>query len=155
MESLRNRFGVDAPSDYDVSTLLLRLGLGTIMMVHGFGKLTGMGPSGSGIDAFAGMLGSLGVPLPLVAAWVVALVEFFGGLLVLVGLFSRVAAAGIALVMIGAIVLVHLPQGFSDYEFPLLLFLVATALTRISPGKLSLEHWLATRETRETARPTT
>jgi putative oxidoreductase len=67
--------------------LLLRLVAGLIMAYHGLGKFQG------GIPNFAGAVQSLGFPAPTLLAWIVALLELVGGLLVVVGLFSRVAAA--------------------------------------------------------------
>lgn len=51
-----------------------------------------MGPQGVGIEGFTGFLSMLGVPAPGVFAWVVAFVEFVGGLALLVGAFTRVLA---------------------------------------------------------------
>ncbi|WP_435333560.1 DoxX family protein [Haloarchaeobius sp. TZWWS8] len=145
-------------SDADLSAALLRLGLGLVFVVHGFGKLTGIGPAGSGIDGFSAALASLGVPAPVLMAWVVGLIEAVGGVLLLLGVFHRIAAIGIALVMVGAIFLVHLPNGFvvsnGGYEFALVLLLVSVALSRMDPGRLSVEHWLSEREKRRTAQPT-
>lgn len=64
------------------------------MAYHGLGKFQG------GILNFAGAVQSLGFPAPTLLAWIVALLELVGGLLVVVGLFSRVAAALIALEML-------------------------------------------------------
>ena len=125
----------------------LRVGVGTIMTVHGLGKL-GFGPLASpgGVGAFAGFLASLGIPLPSVAAWVVTLVEFVGGLLLIVGLFVRFAALLVAANMTVATLVVHLPNGFAindgGYEFALLLALAALSLVLSGPGTLSLERAL-------------
>ena len=127
--------------------LPLRIGIGTIMTVHGLGKL-GMGPLASpdAVAGFAGFLASLGVPLALVTAWFVTLVELVGGLLVLVGLFVRYAAVFIAGDMVVATLLVHLPNGFAvsdgGYEFTFLLALAAVSLVLSGPGVLSLERAL-------------
>lgn len=127
--------------------LPLRIGIGTIMTVHGLGKL-GIGPAATpeGIGGFAGFLVSLGVPLPSVAAWVVTMVELVGGLLLLVGLFVRYAAVLIAADMVVATLLVHLPNGFAvsdgGYEFTFLLALASISLVLSGPGVLSLERAL-------------
>ncbi|WP_435319160.1 DoxX family protein [Haloarchaeobius sp. TZWSO28] len=157
MSTVTGRLDLDRVSNTDVSVLAVRLGVGLIMLVHGLGKLTGAGPAGSGIEGFAAALVSLGVPAPVLTAWLVGFAETIGGLLVLVGLFSRIGAAAIAAVMTGAILLVHLPNGFlvsnGGYEFALLVLLASVSLVFTDPGKYSVAHWLAEREERKTGRP--
>jgi putative oxidoreductase len=89
--------------------LVVRLALGVIFVAHGaqkiFGAWGGLGFSGT-IAGFA----SQGMPAPLTVLIMIA--EFFGGLGVLVGCLTRLAAFGPAIVMIGAIVLVHGKNGF-------------------------------------------
>jgi len=125
----------------------LRLGVGTIMTVHGLGKL-GFGPLASpgGVPGFAEVLASLGVPLAIVAAWGVTLVEFVGGLLLLAGLFVRYVAVLVAADMTVATLLVHLPNGFAvsegGFEFTFLLALAALSLVLSGPGTFSLERAL-------------
>ncbi|WP_435364515.1 DoxX family protein [Haloarchaeobius sp. DYHT-AS-18] len=157
MSTVTGRLDLDRVSNTDLSVLTVRLGVGLIMLVHGLGKLTGAGPAGSGIEGFAVALVSLGVPAPVLTAWLVGFAEAVGGLLVLVGLFSRIGAAAIAVVMVGAILLVHLPNGFlvsnGGYEFALLVLLASVSLVFTDPGKYSVAHWLAEREERKTGRP--
>ncbi|WP_158058674.1 DoxX family protein [Halorussus halophilus] len=128
----------------DWGIALVRLALGVIFVVHGVGKLFGLGPTATGLDGFAGFLGGLGVPLPELAAVGVALVETVGGLFVLAGLLTRYAAALIAVDMLVATILVHFPQGFAvsngGYEFTLTLFLVALALVFLGSGALSVDR---------------
>jgi putative oxidoreductase len=125
--------------------LPLRLGVGIIMTIHGLGKL-GVGPLASpgGVAGFAETLAALGVPLAAIAAWVVTLVEFVGGLCLLAGLFVRYAALLIAIDMAVATLLVHLPNGFAvsdgGFEFTFLLALAALSLVLSGPGTLSLER---------------
>ena len=87
--------------------LVLRLVVGILFALHGAQKLfTGMLPG------FGSSLTRMGVPLPNVAAVLVAFVEFIGDVLLIAGLFTRVAAALIAIDMVFAIFLVHLRRGF-------------------------------------------
>jgi len=128
----------------DLGIALLRLAIGLVLLVHGAGKLLGVGPTATDLAQFAGFLGSLGVPLPSVFAPVVGVVETVGGLFVLVGVATRYAAVLIAADMLVATVLVHLPRGFSvsngGYEFTLTLFLVSLSLVFLGPGAFSIER---------------
>ncbi|RRJ33586.1 DoxX family protein [Halocatena pleomorpha] len=122
--------------------LLIRIGLGAVMIVHGIGKLMGVGPAAMPISDFAATIGGLGFPATTGLAWLVALIEFGGGVLLVAGLFVRYAAIGVAINMLVATVLVHLPQGFSGYEYTLVLFFMALSLVATGPGQFSLTHTL-------------
>ncbi|MGM0589199.1 MAG: DoxX family protein [Bacteroidota bacterium] len=113
--------------------LVLRIGLAAVFIVHGWGKLTG-------IEGTAGFFGNVGIPLPSVMAWVVALVEFVGGILLLVGFQTRIAAALIAIVMIVAMITVKFAKGFSGgWEFDFVLFLMAVSLMFSGGGAASID----------------
>ncbi len=123
---------------------LFRLAVGTVFLAHGGQKLF--------VYHFAGVaqfFAHAGIPLPTLSAVVVTLVEFFGGLALIFGLGTRIAAALLAIDMIGAIVLVHakhgffLPTGF-EYAFTMLLANIGLILT--GPGALAFDNFLATRE---------
>lgn len=117
-------------------SVTLRLALGAVFMAHGWAKLTGpLGtPDGFNIEAW-------GWPLPLFWAWLVALVEAFGGLLVIVGLFTRTAAALIACVMVIAILKVRLTRGFvGGFEFEFTLLMAAVSLVLAGPGGFSVDR---------------
>jgi len=121
----------------------LRLAIGIIFMAHGRMKLFG------GLDRVENMLASMGFPLPGVFAIILAGTEFFGGIFLLLGLFTRYAAALIVIVMAVAILKVHLPHGLTGqggYEFPLSLLVGAMALMLLGPGKASVEKTLLKRE---------
>ena len=123
-----------------------RLALGIIFVVSGVGKVFAIGPKATGIDAFAGMLAQLEIPLPTVAAWGVGVLELVGGILLLIGLLTRIVAALLAVDMAVATVLVHLPNGFvvSDggYEYTLVLMLSALGLALSGPGVISVKRAL-------------
>jgi putative oxidoreductase len=122
--------------------LLLRCAVGAIMIYHGAQKLFGAF-GGGGIAGTTQFFTSLGLPFPEPAAWLVGAVELGGGVLLVVGLLTGLAAAVIALDMIAAIALVHARQGFGGaggYEFTMLLTAVAVALAFTGPGRYSLDE---------------
>jgi putative oxidoreductase len=86
----------------------LRLMIGFGMAYHGFPKVFDAAQH----DQFVGALGGMGVPLPVVAAWGVGILEFAGGLMVIVGVLTRLISALMIVDMLAAIYLVHLPSGF-------------------------------------------
>src|SRR5215469_12789288 len=85
----------------------LRIILGVGFMVHGWAKLS-RGPA-----AFAELLEQAHVPLPLANAWLVTLLEIFGGLALLIGAFVAVVSVPLILSMLGAMFTVNIKYGFS------------------------------------------
>lgn len=129
----------------DWASLVLRLALGAIFIVHGGQKLFGwMG--GGGIDGTADFFALIGIPAAALAAWVVALVEFGGGVALVVGLFTRVAGALLAIDMIVALLTVHLDRGFlasnNGYEFVLILGAASIALVLTGSRRWSIDQLL-------------
>jgi len=116
---------------------ILRITVGIVFLVHGYQKLFHMGFHG-----VAGMFGHIGIPLPMVSAVVVTLVEFVGGILLIAGVGTRVAAALLAVDMTVAILAVHLKHGFGaqngGFEYPLTLLAATLCLALAGGGMLSL-----------------
>jgi putative oxidoreductase len=91
-----------------VGLAVLRVVLGAIFVYHGFGKLFG------GIESTAGFFGMIGIPAPVASAWLVGLLELFGGLALVAGFGARAAAALLVPVMLVAIATVHGANGFAN-----------------------------------------
>ena len=117
---------------------VLRVVVGIVFLLHGYQKLFKFGFHG-----VAGMLGHLGIPLPAFFAVVVTLVEFVGGILLITGVATRIAAGLIAIDMIVAILAVHLKNGFfnpNGFEFPLTLLAATICLAIAGGGAFSLKR---------------
>lgn len=93
----------------DWGALIARVFLGVVILPHGLQKLLGMF-GGYGFSATVEYFSSTGIP-SLIGVLIV-LAESFGALFLILGILSRISAAGIALIMIGAILMVHLQFGF-------------------------------------------
>ena len=120
----------------DVSLLVLRLAMGSIFAAHGAQKLM------KGVAATADGFEGLGIPLPMVAAVVVIAVELGGGIALALGLLTRIAGAALAINMLVAMLLVHLPNGFflpRGVEFVLALFGGSIALAGLGAGAFSVD----------------
>jgi putative oxidoreductase len=127
----------------DLGLAVLRVTTGAIFVAHGAQKLFVYG-----MDGVAGGFAQMGIPFPALVGPMVALLEFFGGLALIAGLLTRLAGAGLAINMLGAFLLVHLPAGFflpNGYEFVLLLGASAIALTLSGAGRYSVDALLGRR----------
>jgi putative oxidoreductase len=102
-----------------------------------------------GFGGVAAFMGQVGIPAPMLAAVVVTLVEFVGGLAFLLGLFTRWFAIPLAIDMLVAIFAVHLRGGFflpNGYEFALTLLAANMALAWLGSGEVSVDNLLAGRQ---------
>ncbi len=118
-----------------LALLVMRLVLGVIFVVHGYHNVFG------GLHHHVQFVTSLG--LPAWSAYLSAFAEFFGGLLVLIGLFTRAAAFAICIDICVAIAKVHFHNGLTGnggYEFPLSLAALAFALMFLGGGSIALDH---------------
>ena len=134
-----------------LSLMAIRLPLGAIMLAHGSQKLLGLF-GGKGLTAtFAMFEGTYGIPPVLTLLAIIA--EFGGGIGVLVGLVTRLSAAGIAVTMAGAMYKVTWAHGFflnmtcvpgrgSGIEFNLALLGLALALILRGGGPWSVDRYL-------------
>jgi putative oxidoreductase len=126
---------------YDVVTplswLVVRLGCGWLLVVHGWGKVT-RGPS-----AYIKGFSDLGFEPALLWVWGALFIEFGGGLALIFGLFTRFFAAAVAIEML-IITCLYWKNGFSwlgrGYEFTLLWGMVAFAIALRGGGPYSLDR---------------
>ena len=119
---------------HPLALLVLRLGLGIIMTAHGWQKLSG------GLGKFMGYLSNMGIPGWM--AYLVVAAEFGGGILLVVGLLTRLAALSILVDMAVAVSKVHWKNGLKGpggYEFPMICGIVAFALIFLGAGAISLD----------------
>ena len=114
--------------------LLLRVGLGVAFMCHGFPRLIG------GADEWRDMGSDVGLPAPAVFGFIAAVSLTLVGLLLMLGLYFRVACILLAATMAGALVY-HLRDGdpFREYAHALESLIVFVSLLFIGPGKHSVD----------------
>ena len=125
-----------APARIGAALMVLRIASALAFLYHGsailFGAFGGPGPQGF----------STYMHMPVIVGYLVGLAQFGGGLAMLTGIFIRIGATCIIIVMLGAIVLVHLPHGFdlgkNGYEYALTQLLIAVALLITGAGAYSL-----------------
>lgn len=111
--------------------LLMRLGLGSVFVVHGWMKV-------SNLAGTVGFFATLGLPMWL--AYLVSFIEFLGGIAIILGLGTRAAGYMIAAVMIGAMVTVKGSMGFvGGYEFDVVLLALALGLALTGAGEWSVD----------------
>ncbi len=130
---------------------VVRVVLGIIFFAHGSQKVLGWF-GGYGLKGTTGYFTSIGLPLPI--AYLICFFEFLGGIGLVLGLFTRLAALAVMIVMIGAIAKVHWPNGFflnwelttdkgHGYEANLAFIAIAVACLIAGGGALSIDGALA------------
>jgi putative oxidoreductase len=128
-----------------IALTVLRVGVGLILTVHGFAKLTD-------VPGTAESFAQLGLPAPQLLVYLAIAGELLGGLGLMLGLLARLAALGPVCTMLVAILTVHLKHGLlaknGGFEYPLLLLLVSIFFALNGPGRLSLDALLAKRAAR-------
>jgi len=128
------------PRRIDWAILLIRIAAGMAFIFHGSGILFRWF-GGPGIEGFAGA-----THLPVAVVVLVGLAQFLGGLAILTGVLTRLGAACTAIVMLGAIALVHWPHGYditkNGCEYALTQFLNSVVLILTGAGDYSLVRLL-------------
>ena len=110
----------------------VRAAIGVIFIVQGSGKFN---------PGFANMLGNLGMPVEMQIP--IALAELISGILLIIGVFTRLAASMIAIIMLGAIFVVKEASnltGNGGYAIDLILLASALLIITMGPGRISLAH---------------
>ena len=131
----------------DWGLLVLRLGLGIVLFAHGWPKINPNGPM-KGPAGVAGFFKQAGIPLSTFFAWVVALLETLGAVLLILGLGTHLLAIGFVIDMIVATLLVRIGMGKSPFaggqgigwEFEFVLGAAALALLFTGAGNLALDQ---------------
>ena len=133
-------FRSPSPRQLSLGLAALRLAVAAVFINHGRQKLF--------VYGFAGVTGAftqMGVPVPGLMGPFIGLLEFFGGIALVVGFLTRLLGAAFALDMLGAILLVQLKKGFSGYELEFLLLGASVALFLTGAGRFSVDAFLADR----------
>ncbi|MFQ5717246.1 MAG: DoxX family protein [Nitrospinales bacterium] len=127
----------------ELAKIILRAAVGIVFVYHGAQKLFGAF-GGSGMEAFAKYLQSLGVPYPQVGAYLSGGAEFFCGLALILGLLARWATLPLLVDMAVAIVTVHGSHGFNivhkGYEYNMVLIAALLSILLTGSGKYSLKN---------------
>ncbi len=120
---------------------VLRLALAAVFIAHGAQKLFGIW-GGGGLTGTAAYFGQLGLEPAYPLAIVAGIVEFGGGLLLLLGAYTPIVSALLAVQMLTAIWTVHLEAGFflpNGYEFPMTLIGGLLCLMLTGAGAVSID----------------
>lgn len=134
----------------DLALTVLRLAVGVVFIAHGAQKMLGWF-GGYGFHGTMGFFTHMGIPAPLAVLAIAT--EFFGGLGLIFGFLTRIPALGIAVNMVVAILLVHMPNGFfmnwtgtqkgEGFEFHLLAIAAAAVLLLRGAGAYSVDRALS------------
>lgn len=133
---------MNANSTTDLGLLVLRCAMGVVLIAHGYNHIFG----GGKIAGTAGWFDSLGMRPAIVHAWLASLTELGAGALLIAGLATPLACAGVVAVMVVAWITNHRKNGFfifrpgEGYEYVMMLALTGFSLGSIGPGRWSLDY---------------
>jgi putative oxidoreductase len=136
---------IDTFSKNTLVPLILRLGLAAIFVYHGLHKVTG-----EGNEMGAAWAREMKDQAPQTAVQIaVAWGELLGGVALALGFLTRLAALGIAAIMVGAIYTVHGKHGFSlqqgGYEYNFAILVMCAAVFLLGSGTLAVDRWFRIR----------
>lgn len=126
----------------DVGLLVLRVGIGVVMVAHGYNHIFGGGKIAGTARWFEG----LGMRPGLLHAWLASVTELGAGALLVLGFLTPLAAAGVVGTMIVAWLTNHARNGFfifrpgEGYEYVMTLTLAGLAVGAMGAGRLSIDH---------------
>ena len=131
---MKGAYGIE-----QVGAAVLRIALGIIYIMHGYLALFVFGPAGT-----AAYQRHIGLPFPELGAWYLIAAHGIGGVMMVLGIFTRWAALANVPIMFVALLLVHLKQGFfmgqsGGYEFPLLVLAATVAQVFLGGGALAVK----------------
>lgn len=130
-----------APDKADMAMTIIRVIVGIAFFAHGWQKVFAFGFEGVG-----GFFGSLGIPAAGFLAIVVSLIELLGGLALILGIGTRFVGLLLAIDMLVALFVVHLPNGFfvseNGYELVLILGVASLAFALTGASSISLDNRL-------------
>ncbi len=130
-----------SPSSANMALLLARLALGVVFLAHGINHIIGGGKIAGTARWFEG----LGMKPGIVHAWFASLTEVGAGALLVLGLLTPLAGAGVVGVMLVALITNHLKNGFfifrpgEGYEYVMVLTVLGVVLGTIGPGQWSVD----------------
>jgi putative oxidoreductase len=129
----------------DIALLLARLLIGVVMFAHGYQKMiiNGIGRTTDGFE-------TMSIPLAIISASFVTVVEFVGSALLIVGALTPLIAALILVIMGGAAIFVHIPHGIfvgnGGWELVGVIAAGVIALAATGPGRYSIDHMMRGRQ---------
>jgi putative oxidoreductase len=135
-------FAVVSPQ-FSLAMLILRVAVGAMIAIHGVSHVWKNGKST--INGTAGWFGSMGMRPPLVQAWLASIAEIGSGVLLVLGLFTPLGAAGLFGVMLVAWIIAHRKNGFFIYnkdqgwEYVAVVSAIALTIGTVGPGEYSLD----------------
>lgn len=126
----------------DAALFIMRIVIGLLFVAHGLAKLQ----TPMGVQSLANALDGMGFAAPMMWAWVVVLVESIGGLFLVLGIFTRISALLIGVIMVVAIIKVPWAAGMISapgkglgVDYPLVYLMPLLAILLQGPGKHSIE----------------
>ena len=146
--NIKNITSTITKTEQSLSALPLRLIAGILFVAHGAQKLFAWF-GGYGLEGTGQWMESIGLAPGYLMALMAGSVEFFGGLLLIIGFLTRPTSFVLAITMVVAIFTVHIDNGLfmatNGYEFALALIAISVSLMFSGAGKLSLDNEVAKR----------